>query len=354
MKSLYNATVIMQNEYRFRLQKYRHGSKIDCPSCGHRRCFTRYIDTEGIIEFPDYVGRCDREEHCGHHYTPKEYFADNPQAKENISNDFTPQPFSMTHTPKRPMEPPVSHIDTTIMEKSMSHYDVNPLFTYLCSVMGDAEAERLFRLYNVGTSKKWGGSAVFWQVDIKGRVRTGKIICYDPNTGHRIKEPQAYVSWAHSALHLPDFNLRQCLFGEHLLTAHKEQKVMLVESEKTAMIAAYFMPSYLWLATGGKNGCFNNEAMRVLLGRDVTLFPDLGATDQWTAKAEALLGICRTVTVSRLLAQHATDEQREQGLDIADFLLMTETKQMMLAKMIRRNPALQLLIDKLDLHLIED
>ena len=260
----------------------------------------------------------------------------------------------MTNVPKHPKPSPVSYIDNAIMEKSMRHYDKNPLFIYLSNVLGVAEAERLFRLYKVGTSNKWGGSTVFWQVDTKGHVRTGKIICYNPETGHRIKEPQAYVSWAHSALRLPDFNLRQCLFGEHLLAVHKECKVMLVESEKTAMIAAHFMPSYLWLATGGKNGCFNNEAMRVLADRDVTLFPDLGATDQWEAKAKALLGICRSVTVNRLLEQHATDEQREQGLDIADFLLMTETKQMILARMIRKYPSLQLLIDTLDLELVED
>ena len=49
----------------------------------------------------------------------------------------------------------------------------------------------------------------------------------------------------------------------------------------------------------------------------------------------------------------ATDEQREAGLDISDFLLMQETKQMILQRMIERNPALQVLIDKLQLELVE-
>ena len=48
-----------------------------------------------------------------------------------------------------------------------------------------------------------------------------------------------------------------------------------------------------------------------------------------------------------------TDGQREAGLDIADFLLMEDTPQMILQKMIQRNPALQLLIDELDLALVE-
>jgi len=49
----------------------------------------------------------------------------------------------------------------------------------------------------------------------------------------------------------------------------------------------------------------------------------------------------------------ATDEQREAGLDISDFLLMQETKQMILQRMIERNPALQVLIDKLQLELVD-
>ncbi len=42
-------------------------------------------------------------------------------------------------------------------------------------------------------------------------------MCYNAETGHRVKEPQAFVSWAHSELKLLDFHLKQCLFGEHIL-----------------------------------------------------------------------------------------------------------------------------------------
>ena len=177
---------------------------------------------------------------------------------------------------------------------------------------------------------------------------------YGPNTGHRVKDGLPAVSWAHSALHIPDFRLEQCLFGEHLLDGNPQAKVMVVESEKTAIVAAHFMPEFAWVATGGKNGCFNRRAMQVLEGRDVTLMPDLGATAEWTEKAEWLRRICRSVTVSNVLERMATDEQRVQGLDIADFLLMTETKRMILDRMIRQNPALQTLIDRLGLVLVED
>lgn len=67
------------SEYRFHLEKYRHGSKIDCPNCGKKRCFVRYIDEQGTVRFPSTVGKCDHEQSCGYHYTPREYFRDNPE-----------------------------------------------------------------------------------------------------------------------------------------------------------------------------------------------------------------------------------------------------------------------------------
>lgn len=66
-----------------------------------------------------------------------------------------------------------------------------------------------------------------------------------------------------------------------------------------------------------------------------------------------LANVCRSVSVSTVLEDLATDEQRARGLDIADFLLMEDTPQMILQRMIDRNPVLQTLIDELGLELIE-
>ena len=158
----------------------------------------------------------------------------------------------------------------------------------------------------------------------------------------------------HTELRLPDFNLCQCFFGEHLLVRYSDKTVFIVESEKTALIAAHFMPDGLWLATGGKNGCFNEKAVRVLAHRDAVLMPDLGATEQWKQKTSMLANVCRSVSVSTVLEDMATDEQRARGLDIADFLLMEDTPQMILQRMIDRNPVLQTLIDELGLELVEE
>lgn len=95
----------------------------------------------------------------------------------------------------------------------------------------------------------------------------------------------------------------------------------LVESEKTALIASCYLPEYTWLATGGKNGCINTEALRVLRGRNVTLFPDLGATKEWEAKISMMKAVGIDVSLFEQLGNLANEEERQNGLDIADYLL---------------------------------
>lgn len=69
------------SKYRFHLQKYSLGSKIACPSCERPRCFVKYVDEEGVVSFPNEVGKCDHEISCGYHYTPRDFFRDNRFAK---------------------------------------------------------------------------------------------------------------------------------------------------------------------------------------------------------------------------------------------------------------------------------
>lgn len=345
------------SDFRFHLEKYHPGSKLTCPNCKKHRCFVRYIDEQGEIHFPSYVGRCDHENSCSYHYTPKDYFHDHPEERpKDWNEDYSPVYNKVRDSkPKELPKPlPPSTIPYDIVRKSMAQYSMNPLFNYLCGVFGEKETRRLFQLYHVGTSKKWGGCAVFWQIDINGQVRTGKLMAYNSRTGHRIKEYSSVVTWAHAEMKIPGYNLVQCLFGEHLLPSKPNAPVALVESEKTAIIMTHYMPDLLWLATGGKDGCFNENAVKVLQDRTVILIPDLGAWEHWQKKSLMLLPICKSVKFSDAIEKIATDEQREEGLDIADFVLMQPTNQEILTEMIRRNPAVKTLIDAFDLVLCDD
>ena len=294
------------DNYRFHLEKYYRGSKKACPECRRKACFTRYIDESGEIDFPSHVGKCDHEHSCGYHYTPKDFFREHPDESEQFRREWKPQAV----TPTEPVSPP-SFMDSAVMQRSLSHYDINPLCTFLSDTIGRSNAERLFKLYQVGTSKKWNGSAVFWQVDSNGQVHAGKIMGYDAKTGHRLKVPHPHVCWVHTELRLSGFNLCQCFFGEHLLVRYSDKTVFIVESEKTALIAAHFMPDGLWLATGGKNGCFNEKAVRVLAHRDVVLMPDLGATEQWKQKTSMLANVCRSVSVSTVCLLYTSPSPRD-------------------------------------------
>ena len=350
------------NAHRFILQPYKGvATRHTCPACHKKRCFSRYIDTEKQISFPDDVGRCDHEQSCGYHMTPKEYFERNPEAKPLHSEFTAPSVWRAKPTEQRK---PTSFIGAEIasnesrralngvVAQTLHGYEKNNLYLFLRSKFGGEEALRLMKDYSVGTSKHWPGSCVFWQTDINGCVRTGKVMLYDADNGKRVKHPFNHVTWVHSLLKLPDFNLRQCFFGEHLLPMNRGKPVAIVESEKTALVAAYYLPEYVWLASGGKNGCFNNDAIRVLRGRQVILYPDIGVTDQWRHKLSLLRNLGIEASIFNYLEEVATDDERTAGLDIADYLLQIEPDQAVLQAMIRKNPMLQKLIDDLQLTLV--
>lgn len=95
--------------------------------------------------------------------------------------------------------------------------------------------------------------------------------------------------------------------------------VAIVESEKSAIIASLYFPKYIWLACCSLQG-LNKTKCEVLKGREVILFPDLKGLHTWQEKALELKTITK-VTVSTFLEENATQEEIDQGLDIADFLL---------------------------------
>ena len=70
----------MATEYTYHLAKHSevkaaYGHRLDCPSCGRRRCFVPYVDASGEPITTE-VGKCDHINSCGYHYTPAQYFRD--------------------------------------------------------------------------------------------------------------------------------------------------------------------------------------------------------------------------------------------------------------------------------------
>ena len=68
-------------------------------------------------------------------------------------------------------------------------------------------------------------------------------------------------------------------------------------------------------------GHFNTNSLSVLAGRSVVLFPDLGTTDYWQSKIGLMKSYGIDVQLFDYLESKATENERKEGYDIADYLL---------------------------------
>ena len=304
-------------EHRYILEPYKGmKTRYRCPSCQQsNKTFSLYIDTKTGEHIHPTVGRCNRESKCGQHYTPKQYFQDN-----NISFGTSKV---YKHRTVTPQPKPVSFIPVEVFKASLKAHDTNHFVKFLINLFGVEVASELVSRYFIATSKHWNGATVFWQIDTRGKVRTGKIMLYSPATGKRVKNPYNHINWVHKALKQPEFELRQCLFGEHLLI-DKTKPVAIVESEKTAVIASVYLPHFIWVAVGSLTN-LNAEKCSILKGRTVKLFPDLNGFEKWSKKAKELSHLTN-FTVSDLLERKATEAEKKQGFDLADYLIKYDYK----------------------------
>lgn len=301
-------------ERRYILEPYKGiKTRYRCPNCDKKDVFTKYIDTYTSEHLCDAVGCCNRLIKCGYHYRPKQYFQDN-----NISFDKSKiTTFSNKVLPKT--KPKTSFIDSEVMQESKARKNHNYFIDYLASLWDYEVAYELAEKYNIGNSECWNGATVFWQVDKNDNVRSGKIMLYNPSNGKRIKEPYNHINWIHKTLKLDSFNLKQCYFGEHLLSEDNSKPIAIVESEKTAIISSVYLPEFIWLACGSLNN-LNKAKTRTLKGRSVVLFPDLKCYDLWNNKIPQLINSA-TFRTSTLLRDKATESEKDQGYDLADYLV---------------------------------
>jgi hypothetical protein len=352
------------------LQKYKGiSTRHTCPECGQKQSFTLYLDGNTNEPIHRTVGKCNRESKCGYHYTPKQFFIDNPLAPSPLERagvrSLSPPLVGGWVGSKQIAPPqPAGTIHFSFVERSAS-YQSN-FVRFLCEILTIEQMTSIGENYALGATKN--KEVIFWQIDINGIVRTGKIMQYNPQTGKRIKHESGAIDWVHNKLKksgtLPeDYNLQQCFFGEHLLGLHPEATVCIVESEKSALISAAIFPNEIWLAAGGI-GNLSTEKCRVLKERKVILYPDLNGYNKWLYKAieiEKQFGC--NISVSTLLEDIATPEAKAKGLDVADFMIDQLRKKKSeqtpiiqsffspeLELMIKEKKALLVLINGLDLE----
>ena len=247
---------------------------------------------------------------------------------------------------------------------------------HLCRIINDSRRiVEAAKMYALGVTNDDG--VIYWLIDEQGRARSGKIMHYLIN-GHRDKEKDGdKTNWTHFKMkqdgRLPaEWQLTQCLFGAHLLPRYPSKTVALVESEKSAVIASIVLPQYLWVSCGGKMNLEAGQKHLALKDRKVVMFPDTDTDGEtfrfWSKKAAEWREKGFDAQVSDILEKTATEAQKAAKIDIADLLeddlrkvyvpspieLIGENseQEQNLAAMIEANPAVRLLIEKLDLELV--
>ena len=238
---------------------------------------------------------------------------------------------TMTKPPQPPAVPPTSYIPEWVATGSLKRDSTH--LQWLRTTFGSDEAERIRQLYGVGGTRD--GRVVFWQRDTQGLLRTGKIMAYDPVTGRRTKGAGS-CDWAHSIMLregriAQPYNLKQCLYGEHLLghEAYATATVAIVESYKTAHVGAIVLPEMLWTATDSLQG-LTTERLMPLGGRRVVLYPDEGRGEEiWREKIASIAHeVGFDYTISRAISLYdSANIGPSAGRDIADLVEVGVTEE---------------------------
>ena len=119
--------------------------------------------------------------------------------------------------------------------------------------------------------------------------------------------------------------VEHCLFGEHLVSGARDYPVGIVESEASAVILSEIFPESIWLAYV-YTANLTPRLMQPLQGRNVTIYP---RTDPTMSNYVFFLDYTMLVRkhydinlrIDSTLEYNATTEQKEQCIDIVDFIL---------------------------------
>jgi len=206
-------------------------------------------------------------------------------------------------------------------------YSTATLYQFFTGLFPAEIVRKVFDDYKVMAGAN--GLNVFPNVDINGSIRQVKELTADPTTGKRshVIPPRINGITFLSAEEKENHQLKQCFFGEHLLSRYPNRDVIICESEKTALgmsiVEAITDPDNcgLWLATGGKNGVrmTSQTTIAPLTGRKVYLMPDNDAVNDWRAYLKPINKIAECHLVDAIAdKENAADKAK---YDIWDYTL---------------------------------
>jgi hypothetical protein len=365
----------MDTPHRYTLEK--SSKKHVCPDCT-KKTFVRYIDTHTGEYLPPNYGRCDRESKCLYIMNPyKDGYAKAIQEQERGNyaakpNNWTPQ---RAVAPPQPEQPVFFDLNTFKRTLEPQRYESNIFIQNLLQNVkypfNVDEVTKVVQLYRLGTvaSGYRAGAITFPFIDIKGNIRAVQVKQFDTanhTTATDFLHSIIEKHYTRSNTQLPDWlhaYRRQdkrvsCLFGEHLLSKYPNNPVALVEAPKTAVYCTLYFgapttpTALIWLAVYNKSS-FSFDKVKALKGRFVYVFPDLSKDRQtyveWQLKAkdfEKRLTGTRFI-FSDLLEQLAPENDKENGKDLADYLINQDWKHYR-GRLIQDAPMLQKSVESED------
>lgn len=281
--------------------------QLQCPGCGQKGEYKEYVyaDTLQPVDPVEHLcGKCNHE-WC-YHLPPREWFSKHPDAIKR----------EVEKIERKPMKPIVLPYDMVMKAMARGWKDCNFVRWFGTLPWPKAitreDIKAILIAYHV--SKTRDGRVIWWQVDEQKRVMAGKVMRYKDD-GHRVKESgNGNTDWVHAMIRrkayggmchtnckdchnkaicpIPadEYELHQCLFGQHLVNEAKNLKVIhVVESEKTALLMAMFDDKFgdehLWMACGGLSN-LNPAILQPLKKYHIILYPDTNGIEKWNEKAK--------------------------------------------------------------------
>ena len=162
-----------------------------------------------------------------------------------------------------------SFIPESIIWKYYEKKPENNLLKYMRATYGNKATNLVKEQYVLGTTND--GGVIFWNINKDLKIQKAKVAYYKLNGRRKQFFKQPYKN---------ENGYYSCLFGEHLIldSYRGKQIIILVESEKTAVIGSLLLPKYTWLSYGGSTG-LTERKYECLVGHTVLIVPDISNKD---------------------------------------------------------------------------
>jgi hypothetical protein len=271
-------------EYRYTFEKHPK-KKGTCPQCSQKNKLRFYENKNGDRQNEKY-GKCDRINECGYVLYP---------GSDIIKPAKLPQKTKMEDKIILPDEKTKNNLQGFLKNQTSNFHEF---------WLKKGITESHFTKHDVGTDSK--GNTVFVHRNREGNIANAKFVKYtfeakrDKENSFYLKQPIDKTS----QYFVP-------LYGINLLSSDQDKFVIVVESEKTCVLAAYYYPQYDWVACGSCNG-LTEDKLQALKDRKIIWLCD---ADEAGRKNSSLKNLEKSGFEFYVLDFY---HEKNDGYDIAD------------------------------------